>query len=78
VLDYLVIVFRQQKIKNMKRVLIISFFITFALIIASSINKTDKYENIITGFLIFDIFLIFLALFLNIKINKQDEKNFKK
>jgi len=62
----------------MKRVLIISFFITFALIIASSINKTDKYENIITGFLIFDIFLIFLALFLNIKINKQDEKNFKK
>ena len=50
------------------------FSVTWILIIYSSIFKIEKYENLITGLLIFDIFYIGLIVIFYSKKN-QNEKN---
>ena len=58
----------------MKKLLIFMFSVTWILIIYSSIFKIEKYENLITGLLIFDIFYIGLIVIFYSKKN-QNEKN---
>lgn len=58
----------------MKKVIIFLSICTYLLIITSNVNKTNKFEDIITMLLIFNILLVVLAGFINFK-KKNNEKN---
>ena len=56
----------------MKKIIILLSFSIYLLVIFSNLNKTNKYENIITGLLIFDILLIFFTIIIYLKKNEKN------
>ncbi len=58
----------------MKKVIIFLSICTYLLTITSNVNKTNKFEDVITMLLIFNILLVVLAGFTNLK-KKNNEKN---